>query len=153
MDNDNTLPELPDETYEGPQVGLTDALIRKAAALASGGSSKNAVQSALKLSKYMVDKLYRHELFKSTVAEIADDAVAAAKNKTRADIARMQGKAMAALEKALDKGSVDAVKSWLKAMGMDQEKEGQESNSFTLLLANQPQPQPKTIVVKREGEE
>lgn len=156
--SDEELEELSQEIEqagdEGPQTGLTDAVIKRGAALAASGAAKLKVRTTLGLSVRMVDKLYKSELFRSTVASIADDAVAAAKNKTRTDISRMQGKAMKALEANLDKNSLEAVKTWLKAVGMDQEKEGDDKGGpLTLILANQPQPQPTTVVVKKEGEE
>lgn len=152
MPSDLSTDVLPpdEESVEGP---LSDAVIRTAAALAATGSTKNAVQQRLKLSLYMVNKLYRHELFRSTVKEISDDAVAVAKNKTRHEISKMQVKAMNALEKNLDKHSLEAVKVFLRAIGMEQEKEDDgKGGSFQLILANQPQPK-QAIVVKREGDE
>lgn len=135
-----------------PEEGLSDTIIRKGAAMAATGSTRPAVQKALKLSLYMVKKLYKHELFRTTLAEISDDAVAAAKVKTRNDISRMQTKAMAALEKNLDKHSLEAVKIFLKSMGLAEETENKDGGGFTLMLATQPKPT-NTITVKREGEE
>lgn len=154
MSTDYSLDNPQEEQQDsGPEVGLTDTVIRKGAALAATGSTKGQVQKALKLSAYMTRKLFSHELFRSTLAEIAEDAVSAAKNKTRNDIARMQSKAMKALEANLDKNSLEGVKVFLKAMGLAEEKDdGSENKGFTLMLATQPKPT-NTITVKREGED
>lgn len=132
---------------------ITETVLKKAAALSSQGVSKQAMGKQLKLSPNRIKRIHQDERFKQMVQEIGDDAVSAAKAKTRSDISRMQNKAMKALEDNLDKKSLEAVKVWLKAVGMDQEKEtATDNNSFTLVLANQ-KPEPKTVVVKREGEE
>jgi hypothetical protein len=158
MSTENTLPdELPPLAEDGgelePTNGLTNAVIRQAAARAASGAAKNAVRKEFKLSGYMTDKLYKHELFKSTISEITDDAVNTAKLKTRIDIGKLQKKAMVALEKALDKHSLEAVKVWLRAVGIEQGgEENKDAGGFTLVLANQ-KPDPKTIQVVDRSEE
>lgn len=137
-----------------PVTGLTDAVIRKGAALASTGATRPKIGTELGLTKYMVNKMFQHELFRSTLASISDDAVAEAKAKTRHDISKMQSKAMKALEKNLDKDSLEAVKIFLKSMGLAEEVENKDGGGFTLMLATQPKPQnTTTVVVKKEGEE
>ena len=132
---------------------ITDELIKKAAALSVGDNlSKTQVRQKLGVTGYLINKIYKHELFKSTIAAIVDDAVLAAKNKTRQDISRMQNKAMVALEKNLDKHSLEAVKVYLRAIGMEHEPEAnKDAGGFTLVLANQ-KPDPQTVQVVKEDE-
>ena len=64
----------------------------------------------------------------------------------------MQNKAMVALEKNLDKHSLEAVKVYLRAIGMEHEPEAnKDAGGFTLVLANQ-KPDPQTVQVVKEDE-
>jgi hypothetical protein len=63
-------------------------------------------------------------------------------------MAKMQDLAMKALTKNLKGESLEAVKVWLKAVGLDGTKEDDKAQGgFTLVLANQ-KPATQTIEVK-----
>ena len=132
---------------------LNETVIKKAAAMAAAGVTKAEIGRQLGLSQYWRTKLYKDELFKKTVAEIGEDAVSSAKAFTRGELSRLAKKAVTAIEKNLDKHSLEAAKTVLRALGLEQAKEDDnKQGGFTLVLANQKQPQP-AIVVKKENDE
>lgn len=150
MDQD----QLPAEE-QGTDEVITEARLKKAAAMAVGGAEKGDVRKALGLTYYAVNKLYNDEQFKKLVAELGDDAIVVAKQTTRNKIAKLAAKAVVALEKNLDKHNLEAVKVVLRSMGIEQQKEGDDKASgLTVVLATQPKPEPKTIEVvdRREDE-
>jgi hypothetical protein len=155
--SDDELDSLEAEMAEAPSDSdglINDTIRKKGAALVASGASKLKLRKELKLSAYAVNKLYKDEGFKKLIQDIGDDAVAAAKARARSTMARLEQKAMTALEKNLDKHSLEAVKTWLRAVGLDQTKDGDDKpGGFTLLLATQPKPEPKTVQVVREDEE
>lgn len=148
-DEINLADELPPE---GPEEVMSEATIKRAAALGASGATKYAIAKALNISAYYAGKIMRDEQYKKLVEEIGDDAVANAKAKTRADLARLARKAVTAIEKNLDKHNLNAAITVLRSLGLETAKDGDgEKNSFTLVLAGQ-KPEPQTIVVKQKEE-
>jgi Asp-tRNA(Asn)/Glu-tRNA(Gln) amidotransferase B subunit len=132
---------------------MTDAFIKKAAALAASGvTAKQTLAKQLKVSTYFAGKIMRDERFKQLVEEIADDAVANAKAVTRNDLARLSKKAVLALEKNLDKHNLQAAIVVLRSLGLETgTKDEGKAGGFTLVLAGQNTPQPAKTVVVKEG--
>lgn len=145
--------ELEDEAAPEVEQALSDTMIKKAAALAAAGAKKTAVAKQLKLSGYYVTKIWKTELFKKTAEEIGDNAVFEAKIVTRRELSLLARKAVIAIEKNLDKHSLAAAQVVLRSIGLENpEEKAADAGGFTLVLAGQ-QPAPKTIEVKREGDE
>jgi hypothetical protein len=141
------------DVAEDADGGFDEVIIKRAAALAAAGASKTKLRQELSLTQYRVNKIYKDELFKRLVAEVGDDAISTMKSLTRSKLSAMQAKAMKALEDHLDKKSLEAVKVWLRAVGLDQTKDSDDKGGgFTLVLANQ-KPEPQTIIVKQEEDE
>lgn len=137
----------------GPEETMSEAIIKRAAALGASGATKYAIAKSLKISNYYAGKIMRDELYKKFVEEIGNDAVANAKASTKADMARLARKAVTAIEKNLDKHNLQAAITVLRSLGLETAKDGDEKQGgFTLVLAGQ-KPEPQTVVVKREGDE
>lgn len=132
---------------------ITDTIRKKAAALAASGKNKQEVKKQCGLSVHGMNKLYKDEEFKRLVADIGDDAIVNSKNEMKLAISRMTKKAIVALEKNLDKHSLEAVRTFLKIIGLGEGAvTDDKGGGFTLVLANQ-KPEPQTIVVKQDGDE
>jgi hypothetical protein len=143
------LAALDQEIQQSTGDKINDAVLKRAAAFAiANGDNKTAMGKALKLTPYQINKLYKSEQFKKYVDDIGNDAVASIKASTKAQMAKMQDLAMKALTKNLKGESLEAVKVWLKAVGLDGTKEDDKAQGgFTLVLANQ-KPATQTIEVK-----
>lgn len=142
--------ELPPEGVE--QI-MSDATIKRAAALGAAGATKYAISKALKISNYYAAKIMRDDRYKQLVEEIGNDAVVGAKAHIRKEMARLSKKAVAAIEANLDKKNLQAAITVLRSMGVETAKdEGDKQQGFTLVLAGQ-KPEPQTVVVKKAEEE
>lgn len=145
--DDTLLPEAEDSSV------ITEARLKKAAALAVAGANKGEIRKSLGLSAYGINKLYKDDRFNQMVTELGEDALVAAKAVTRVQISKLAAKAIKALEANLDRNNMAAVTTVLRSMGIEDGKDqDNKQGGFTLVLANQ-KPEPKTINVVNEGEE
>ena len=146
--DDKTL--IPDD--EASHV-ITEARLKQAAAMAVAGANKGDIRKKLNMSVYGVNKLFKDDRFTQMVAELGEDALVAAKAVTRVQISKLATKAIRALEANLDRNSMAAVTTVLKAMGLDgSTPQDDKQGGFTLVLANS-KPEPKTVNVVRENED
>lgn len=133
---------------------ITESRLKKAASLAVAGANKGEIRKALGLSAYGINKLYKDDRFNQMVTELGEDALVAAKAVTRVQISKLAAKAIRALEANLDRNSMAAVTTVLRSMGIEDGKDqDNKQGGFTLVLANQPKPDPTTIVVKNENDD
>jgi len=146
MDDKTLLPE--DEASSA----VTEARLKQAAAMAVAGANKGDIRKKLNMSAYGINKLYKDERFNQMVTELGEDALVAAKAVTRVQISKLATKAIRALEANLDRNSMAAVTTVLKAMGLDGSvPQDDKQGGFTLVLANS-KPEPKTVNVVREDD-
>lgn len=142
--------EALDQEMNDPNVGLiNEVTTKKVAALASTGASKNAISKQLKISLYHVNRIQKTDEYRTYLTEIGDSVIASAKAEMRTAIAALKGKTIKALDKNLDKHSMDAVKTVLRAMGLDgqvKEDEG-KGGGLTLILAGQDNKSPTVVEV------
>lgn len=162
----DNLDEIPDslaqdliaaaESPGTPDPIMSDTMLKKAAALAATGSSRNAISKALKISPYYVNRIFRDDQFQKYLTEIGDDAILHAKVEMRTAISKLSKKAIAAIDKNLAKHSLEAAKVVLRTLGLDgtQKEEGADKNGgLTLVLASQPaKPQDIVVVDKKDTE-
>ena len=134
---------------------MSEATIKKAAALAVNGATKYKVQKALGISQYFVNKIWKDELFKKLLTELGDDAVAASKATLRNEIAKLSGLAIAAIEHQLKKHNLQAAITVLRATGVEtaQKDDEKDKGGFTLVLAGQNGQPDKTVKLDKDGGE
>jgi hypothetical protein len=136
-----------------PDEIMSEATIKRAAALAAAGASKYKVQKELGISQYYTNKIWRDDLFKKLLEEIGNDAVAASKSQLKGQLAKLSTLAIKALEVNLKKFNLQAAVTVLRSMGVETAKDGDEKQQgFTLVLAGQKQ-EPKTVVVQKNEDE
>jgi|SRR6185437_7461497 len=154
MGTENTdienIEEIDEVQPEGPDEVMSEATIKRAAALGASGATKYAIAKSLNISNYYAGKIMRDELYKRIVAEIGDDAIDNAKAKTRADLARLAKKAVTAIEKQLDKYNLNAAITVLRSLGLETANKDEEGKgSIQIVLAGQT-PEPKPAIVVKE---
>lgn len=136
-----------------PEEVMSEATIKRAAALAAAGGTKYKVMKELGISQYYTNKIWRDERFKLLLEEIGNDAVAASKSQLKSELAKLSGLAIKALTANLKKDNLQAAIVVLRSMGVETTKEGEDKGKgFTLVLAGQKQ-EPQTIEVVSKDED
>lgn len=138
MDDDSIeLTPAEREIEHGGAAG--EALMKRIAALAVSGTSKAAIAKELKISRRQVDKAYNDERFLKLVDDIGNDAIATTKTFIQKEFSKLSPEILRVLKANLKKDSLEAVKVFLKAMGLDAKAEEDVSGNgnLTVVLATQ----------------
>lgn len=117
------LPEVVEETRA-----------KQVAALSVAGLSQDDMSKELGISKRQVRKILVTDEFKAAVKEIGDEAVRVAVQIIRTRTARLADKATVQLEKALNKGDLEAVKLVYKTAGIFDSIEKQPAGDTNLTV-------------------
>lgn len=132
-----------DQTY------VDEVLTRQVAALSLTGIMPSDVAKQLSVSVGTVRKILASPKYKEVLTAEAEEDFAPAVAKAKAALTKLTNKAIAALERALDEGSVrdalEASKIVLKAVGLAEDNEKQGDASITVIMPGASEP--KTIEV------
>jgi hypothetical protein len=129
---------------------INDALIKRVAAMASLGASKNKMQKTIGLTPFILDKVMNMELYKTTLNDISDELVNNAKQLTKNQLAKLSEEAVRVIAANLDKDNLRAAELVLKSMGIDGANEESKGGGFQLVLAVDKPKEQKVVVVEKE---
>lgn len=117
---------------------VAEALTRQVATVLLSGISVTDCAKQLSITPAAVRRITASDKYKELVTQTAEEELAPALSKAKAQLARLTTKAIKAVEKALDEGSArDALQAAtivLKSVGLHEEKEAQQDTSITVVL-------------------
>jgi hypothetical protein len=117
---------------------VQEALTRQVATILLAGTSITDCAKQLSITPAAVRRITSLDKYKELVTATAEDELAPALAKAKAQLARLTTKAVKAIEQALDSGnSRDALQAAtivLKSVGLHEEKEAQQDTSITVVL-------------------
>lgn len=136
------------------QTVINEALTRQVATVMLSGASVADCAKKLTLTANAVRTITSSDRYKEIVATTAEEELAPALAKAKAQIARLTTKAVAALERALDDGStrdsLQAATIVLKAVGLHEDEKQSVDTQLTVIMPNSATPEPRTIEVQNE---
>lgn len=134
---------------------VNEALTRQVATVMLSGASVADCAKRLTLSPNAVRTITSSARYKEIVAKTAEEELAPALAKAKAQLARLSTKAVAAIERALDEGSArDALQAAtivLKSVGLHEEEKQQQDTQLTIIMPGAAEP--KTYEVPSETQE
>lgn len=96
--------------------------------------SRNEIAKLLGISVRQVDNLLKSNHFKDFLADAMDKAKIQASSFLKTQMASLAPKAVAALEKALEKGSVEGVKVVMKSLGALEDDDQNQTAPITVVF-------------------
>lgn len=134
------------------QTVVDEALTRQVATIMLTGASVADCAKRLSISPNAVRTITASDRYKEIVTTAAEEELAPALAKAKAQLARLSTKAVAAIERALDEGSArDALQAAtivLKSVGLHEEEKQQQDTSITVIMPGAAEP--SIIEVKSE---
>lgn len=119
---------------------VDESLTRQVATVMLGGASVAECAKRLSLSPNAVRTITASDRYKEIVAKTAEEELAPALAKAKAQLARLSTKAVAAIERALDEGSArDALQAAtivLKSVGLHEEESKQQDTTIQIVMPN-----------------
>lgn len=94
------------------------AQLQQIVALTLVGTPEIRIAEQLGVSRHRVRKVRNSDAFKKELDDVAAQSKASAKAAVESELDRLAPKALKALEKALDEGKVDAVRTYFEAIGL-----------------------------------
>lgn len=117
---------------------VSEALTRQIATLLLSGISVADCAKQLAITPASVRRITDTDKYKEIVTKAAEDELAPALSKAKAQLARLTTKAIAAIDRALTDGNArDALQAAmivLKSVGLHEEKDAQQDTSITVIL-------------------
>lgn len=116
-----------------PDIVLNEVLLKRAAALSVVGTTVDKICTELAISRLQYEKLVSDPRFDELITRIGEDDEKSFLE-TRRSIRKLVAKAIKALDEALDKGSLEAVKIVFKSIGLDEKEQDRADASVTVIL-------------------
>jgi hypothetical protein len=138
------------DTPRHVQVAITEAQIKIIAQLKLSGIKNEEVAKQLGLTVYQVRKVEEREEFKFAIKDLADDMVRTAASMWKGAMGKLIPKALAALEKGLDAGKIDAVKVVLTTLGLDKMENTPNTGTLQIVLPDYQSKKETVIDVTKE---
>lgn len=117
---------------------VAEALTRQVATVMLTGASVAECAKKLTISPAAVRKIVESDKYKEIVATTAEEELAPALAKAKAQLARLSTKAVKAIEETLDNGAyrerIQAATIVLKAVGLHEEERQQQDTSITVVM-------------------
>lgn len=110
------------------------------ASLTLSGIKNEDAAKQLNISVYAVRKIQESDAFKSELRSLTDDMVKTAATTWKGSMNRLIPKALAALEKGLEAGKLDAVKLVMTTLAVDKHETGQTQDAVVQVVLPNYQP-------------
>ena len=119
-----------------PKIEVTQEVTRQIATRSAMGASLRELSEEFSFSRPVINRILGSELGRAVKKEIIDSAVTGAVAAIKRELADMSDLALGALRKNLEEGSIEGVKVYFKALGIEaQETKGPEkSQSMTIIM-------------------
>lgn len=131
---------------------VSEALTRQVATIMLSGASVADCAKRLAITPNAVRTITASDRYKEIVSTTAEEELAPALAKAKAQLARLSTKAVAAIERALDEGSArDALQAAtivLKSVGLHEEEKQVQDTAITVIMPGAETP--RTIEVENE---
>lgn len=129
-----------------PEVVISEAVLKQAAALAAQGATIKQIAERLGVSQFITKKMMANPDFKHWIKEIGDEALNNAKQIIRAKTSDLANEVTRVLKARLEEDDLEAVKIALKVIGFDQPQDTGKGD--TTLVVNLPGVSEKAIVTE-----
>ena len=138
---------------------VDESLTRQVATIALTGASVSEIAKQLAITPAAVRKIQNSDRFKDLVKETSEESLAPALAEAKAKLAKIAGKGVRVLEKAMDnyleagtggRDAIQAAMTALKAVGLHEETEKQQDTQINVILPGGAEPM--TIEVPNEQE-
>lgn len=119
---------------------IDEVLTKQIAAIMVSGASVADCAKQLAISPAAVRKITSSDSYKTLMAQAADEELGPALAKAKAQLAKLSGKAVLAIERALDEGghreALQAAGIVLKAVGLAEDEQKQQETQIIVQLPN-----------------
>lgn len=126
---------------------IDEARVKQVAALVIAGISHNQISKDMGISRYFVNKIVNSTMFQQYVSKESEDALASAKSTIKAALTQRVPALIAAIDKHLEEGNLEAVKIAFRALGMEQGESNTAASNITVVL---PGAEPKEVIANVE---
>ena len=131
----------PKKITEISQAAQDEVLAKQIAMLELSGRTTQQISRTLSITPATVRKITGSEAYKHEVATLADDELGPALAKVKSNLAKLTGKAVQVLDKAMDRAistgegmreALEASKVVLKSVGLHEEQETQQDSTIII---------------------
>lgn len=129
---------------------ITAGLIRDVAIMAAAGSPKTNIQKKFNATPFIINEILAMPDCQAVINEINQTAIDEAKTTIKQGMSGLAKEAVRVVADNLKRNNLEAAKMVLRSLGLEQEKDTGQNNSFQLVLATTPTPE-KTITVKEDN--
>lgn len=134
-------------THQRTKIEITPEVTRQIAVRKALGTSIRELEAEFGFSRTVINRVLSSDLARGIVKEVTDSAVAGAMLAVKKELANMSELAVNALRKNLEDGSIEAVKVYFKALGMDatEKFDSNQQQTIQVILPTSPQ-EPKDVI-------
>ncbi len=118
------------------KIEVTPEVTRQIATRKALGTSLRDLEKEFGISRPVINRILGTDLAKAIVKEVIDSAVVGAVSAIRRELADMTELAMEALRENLKEHNMEAVKTYFKALGIEQQEKdsGNQQQAITVIL-------------------
>lgn len=113
---------------------ISDSQLKILAQLKLTGIKNEDAAKQLGLTVYQIRKMEEKEEFKDLIRELSEQMVKEAVNTWKGSVSKLIPKALAALEKNLDLGKIEAVKVVMSSIGLDKVENQNSGGTLQVIL-------------------
>jgi transcription initiation factor TFIIIB Brf1 subunit/transcription initiation factor TFIIB len=117
-----------------PEIVIDTVLVKKVAAIAATLASAREIAEQAGISEYICKKVMARADFKDELKKIAEDSTAAAKHVLKSELGKMVREVLRVIKHNLELNSLEAVKIYFKALGIEQEETKTGDTQINVLL-------------------